>query len=418
MAIPEYKKTVLDNGMTLLTESMSEMRSVAMGIFACVGSGSETDNIAGLSHFVEHMAFKGTPKRNAFQIASEFDAIGGKSNAYTSKEITSYYAVVLDKHLDTAVDILSDIFLNSIYDPKEMELEKGVIVEEIKMYEDSPDELIHDLFTELIYHGHPLGRPTIGSEETVRALSRNNIIDYMKTHYTPDNVMISLAGNVEHDAALKLIEPYFSKMKGRRQYPVQSAPTVKKGSLLKQKKTEQMHICLGCGGPSQNSEDRYAFSILDTVFGGSMSSRLFQEVREKRGLAYAIYSYNAALKDAGLYVVYAGTGKKTFKQVIDITLDEIKKLKKSGLTKEEIERAKEHIKGSLVLGLESTSSRMSWLARSQFLYGRVVTIDEIFDKIDKVTSDDIIKAANKYLKDDELTLTVIGDIKESEMPKI
>ncbi len=418
MAIPEYKKTILDNGLTLLTERISEMRSVAMGIFACVGSGSETDNIAGLSHFVEHMAFKGTKKRSAFQIASEFDAIGGKSNAYTSKEITNYYAVVLDKHLETAVDILSDIVLNSLYDPKEMELEKGVIVEEIKMYEDTPDELIHDLFTELIYHGHPLGRPTIGSEETVRSLKREDILDYMKEHYTPDNTIISLAGNVEHEEALKLIEPYFSKMKGRREYSAQPSPTVKKGSVLKQKKTEQIHICLGCGGPSQNSDDRYAFSVLDTVFGGSMSSRLFQEVREKRGLAYAIYSYNAALKNDGLYVVYAGTSKNTFRQVIDITIDEMGKIKKSGLTKEEIERSKEHIKGSLVLGLESTSSRMSWLARSQFLYGRVLTIDEIFEKIDKVSSDDIIKTANKYLKDEELTLAIIGDIKESEMPKI
>ncbi len=418
MTIPEHKKTVLDNGLTLLTERISEMRSVAMGIFACVGSGSESDEIAGLSHFVEHMAFKGTPKRNAFQIASEFDAIGGKNNAYTSKEITNYYAVVLDKHLDTAVDILSDIFLNSLYDPKEMELEKGVIVEEIKMYEDTPDELIHDLFTEMIYHGHPLGRPTIGSEKTVRSLTRNDIIDYMKTHYTPDNVIISLAGNVEHDEALKLIEPYFSKMSGRRNNPKQPSPTVKKGSLLRQKKTEQVHICLGCGGPSQNSDDRYAFSVLDTVFGGSMSSRLFQEVREKRGLAYAIYSYNASLKNDGLYVVYAGTSKNTFRQVIDITLDEIKKLKKNGLTKEEMARAKEHIKGSLVLGLESTSSRMGWLARSQFLYGRIVTVEEIFDAVDKVTSDDIIKTANRYLKDDEMSLTVIGDIKESEMPKI
>jgi predicted Zn-dependent peptidase len=418
MPIPEYKKTVLDNGLILLTEKISKMRSVAMGVFACVGSSSETNNIAGLSHFVEHMAFKGTTKRTAFQIASQLDAVGGKMNAFTSKELTCYYAVVLDEHASIATDVLSDIYLNSLYDPKEMELEKGVIVEEIKMYEDAPDELVHDLFTEAIFPGHPIGRPTIGSEKTVRALKREDILSYMKTHYTPDNTIIALAGNIEHEEALKLIEPSFSKMSGKRNYPVLSTPVIKKTSRLKEKKTEQVHLCLGCGGPSQNDEDRYAFSIMDTILGGSMSSYLFQEIREKRGLAYSIYSYNASLKDCGLYVVYAGTSKESYKKVIDLTLDEFKKIKKNGITKEEMKRAKDHSKGSMVLGMESTSARMSWLAKSQQIYGRVLTIDEIFQKIDNVTHDDIIKAANKYIRDDEMTLTIIGDIKESEMPKV
>jgi len=418
MAIPESKKTVLANGLKLVTETMTDVRSVAMGILVGVGSSLEENNVAGISHYIEHMAFKGTKKRTAFDIASEFDAIGGKMNAYTSKEVTNFYAVVLDKHVDIAVDILSDIFLNSVYDPKEMETEKGVIVEEIKMYEDTPDELIHDLFTEVIYHGHPIGRPTIGSEKTVRAIKRDDLLGYTKEHYTPDNTIIALAGNIEHEDAIKLIEPAFSSMKGKKPTRQLSIPTIKKDRKAKYKKTEQVHMCLGSLGPSQVDEDRYAFSVLDTVLGGSMSSHLFQEVREKRGLAYSIYSYNAAMRKCGLYVIYAGTSKKTFGQVVELTIEEFNKIKKNGITKEEIERSKEHIKGSLVLGLESTSSRMGWIAKSEFYYDRVLTIDEIFEKIDKVTQDDIISTANKYLKDEYLTLTAIGDITEKELPKI
>jgi predicted Zn-dependent peptidase len=418
MNIPEHKKTVLRNGITLLTETMEDVRSVAMGIVVGAGSGLEQDPIAGISHFIEHMAFKGTSKRSAFDIASELDSVGGKMNAYTSKELTTYYAVTLDKHIDIAADVLSDIFLNSVYDSKEMELEKGVIVEEIKMYEDTPDELIHDFFMETIYHGHPLGRPTIGHEQSVRSIDRGKMLDYIKENYTPDNIIVALAGNIDHQEAVKLIEPSFSLMKGR--FPVSNRvpPTIKKGVKLKYKKTEQVHMCLGTKGPSQVDEDRYAFSILDTVLGGSMSSRLFQEVREKRGLAYAIYSYNGALKDCGLYVVYAGTSKENFRKVVDLTIEEFNKIKKNGITKEEMERSKEHLKGSLVLGLESTSSRMGYLAKSQFYFGRIITVDEIFQKVDRLTPDDIMAAANKYLKDEYLTLTAIGDISEKEMPQV
>jgi predicted Zn-dependent peptidase len=418
MNIPEHKKTVLKNGVILLTETMEDVRSAAMGIVVGAGSGLEQDPIAGISHFIEHMAFKGTSKRSAFDIASELDAVGGKMNAYTSKELTTYYAVTLDKHIDIAADVLSDIFLNSVYDSKEMELEKGVIAEEIKMYEDTPDELIHDFFMETIFHGHPLGRPTIGHEKSVRSIDRRNMLDYIRENYTPDNIIITLAGNLKHEDAVKLIEPSFSVMKGK--FPVSNKipPTIKKAVKLKHKKTEQVHMCLGTKGPSQMDEDRYAFSVLDTVLGGSMSSRLFQEVREKRGLAYAIYSYNGALKDCGLYVVYAGTSKENFRKVVDLTIEEFNKIKKNGITKEEMERSKEHLKGSLVLGLESTSSRMSYLAKSQFYFGRIITIDEIFGKVDRLTLDDIMAAANKYLKDEYLTLTAIGDISEKEMPQV
>jgi len=418
MDIPAYKKTVLHNGAILITETMADVRSVAMGIVVGAGSGLEKDEVAGISHFIEHMAFKGTKKRTAFDIASEFDAVGGRMNASTGKEQTTYYAVTQDKHMDVAVDVLSDIFLNSIYDQKEMELEKGVIVEEIKMYEDTPDELIHDLFTETIYHGHPLGRPTIGSEKSVRSITKDNMLDYIQELYTPDNTIIALAGNVKHEDALKLIEPAFSAMRGKLPPRKKHEPTIRKAEKLKHKKTEQVHMCLGTEGPSQSSEDRYAFSVLDIILGASMSSRLFQEVREKRGMAYSIYSYNGALKDCGLYVVYAGTSKENFPKVVDLTIAEFNKVKKHGITKAEMERSKEHLKGSLVLGLESTSSRMGYLARCLFYYGKIITVDEIFREIDKVSHDDIIRVANKYIRDEYLTLTAIGDITEKELPKV
>ncbi len=325
MAIPEHKITVLENGVKLLTETMSDVRSVAMGIVVGAGSGLETDTIAGISHFIEHMAFKGTKKRSAFDIASELDAVGGKMNAYTSKELTTYYAVTLDKHIPVATDVLSDIFLNSVYDSKEIELEKGVIVEEIKMYEDTPDELIHDFFTETIYKGHPLGRSTIGNEKSVRSIGRENMIDYIKEFYSPDNIIVALAGNIEHEKAVELVGPAFSAMRGKLPSMEKTRPTINKAVKLKHKKTEQVHMCLGTTGPSQLDEDRYAFSVLDTVIGGSMSSRLFQEIREKRGLAYAIYSYNGALKDCGLYVVYAGTSKENLNKVVDLTMEEFQK---------------------------------------------------------------------------------------------
>ncbi len=418
MTIREHKKTVLENGVTLLTETMEDVRSVAMGIVVGAGSGLEQEPLAGISHFIEHMAFKGTSKRSAFDIASELDAVGGKMNAFTSKELTTYYAVTLDRHINVATDVLSDIFLNSVYDKKEMELEKGVIAEEIKMYEDTPDERIHDLFTEVIYHGHPLGRSTIGNEKSVRSIGRENVIDYIKGLYTPDNTIIALAGNIKHEEAVKLIEPAFSAMRGKLPAAEKASPTIIKSVKLKHKKTEQVHMCLGTNGPSQIDDDRYAFSILDTVLGGSMSSRLFQEVREKRGLAYSIYSYNGAMKDCGLYVVYAGTSKENFRKVVDLTMEEFNKIKKNGITKEEMDRSKEHLKGSLVLGLESTSSRMGYLAKCQYYFGRIITIDEIFEKVDKVTLDDIIKTANKYIRDEYLTLTAIGDISEEDMPKV
>jgi predicted Zn-dependent peptidase len=411
MIIPQAKKFVLPSGIRVLAEEIPTMRSIAMGIMVGTGSGNELDKEAGISHFLEHMAFKGTKKRTAFEIAHALDAVGGKMNAYTSKEVTMYYAVVLDKHLDIMIDVLCDIYLNPLYDPKELETEKGVILEEIKMYEDTPDELIHDYFAEQILHGHPLGRPTIGFAETIKSARREDLIAYRARRYSPQNLIISLAGALPPNV-LEKIEPYFKDYRGPEIPLTQPQPEIKGVISLKQKKTEQTHLCLGTRGPSQVDEDRFAFAILDNILGGSMSSRLFQEVREKRGLVYAIFSTTSPFRDFGLAYTYAGTSKENLTQVVELILKEFSKIKKEGLTKEELERGKEYLKGTMVLGLESTSSRMSYMAKSEFYYNRVITIDEVFEKIDKVTQDDIIRLAHQYFKDEYLTLAVIGDLEE------
>ena len=409
--IPQAKKIVLPNGLRIVTEDIPALRSVSMGILAGVGSGNETASEAGLSHYIEHMMFKGTKKRTAYEIAHALDSIGGKMNAYTSKETTVYYAVVLDKHIDTQIDVLSDMVLGSLFDAKEMEIEKGVILEEIKMYEDTPDELIHDYFAEQILHGHPLGQPTIGHAASVKAMSRDNIVDYVGRFYSPHNMVISLAGALPGNV-VDLLKPYWEKLEGKKIVHKQPHSDVKGGIFLKKKKTEQTHLCLGTKGPSQLDDDRFAFAILDNIMGGSMSSHLFQEVREKRGLAYAIYSTASPFRDLGIAYTYAGISQENLEQVVDLILKEFGRMKKDGLTSGEIERAKEYMKGTTVLGLESTAARMSYIMRSEFYYDRVITIDESFDKIDKVGNDDIIRLANQYFRDEFLTLAVIGDIDE------
>lgn len=409
MTLPKAKKTKLKNGLTILTEEVPSMRSVSMGILVGAGAGNELADEGGISHFIEHMNFKGTKKRSAFEIAHALDSVGGKMNAYTSKELTMYYAVVLDKHIDTAIDVLTDTLLNSVYDPKEMELEKGVVLEEIKMYEDSPDELVHDFFAEKILHGHSLGKPILGSNDSVKSLNQGTIREYLNRWYVPENTIISLAGAIPKDT-VKRLEKFLGDWKGKHQ-PHVPDPMEIKGSLnLKKKQTEQVHLCLGVKGVSQIDEDRYPYAMLDNILGGSMSSRLFQEIREKRGLAYSIFSTSSPYRNFGVAYVYAGSSPKNLQQLVDLILKEFTRMKKEGVSKEELERAREYLKGSLVLGLESTSARMSWLAKSQYYYGKTMTIDEIFAKVDKVTQDDIIRMANKFFRDEYLTLAVIGDM--------
>jgi len=409
--IPNSKKITLDNGLRIIIEEIPAVRSVCMGILVGTGSGNEEEKESGLSHFIEHMTFRGTKKRSAFEIAHTLDAVGGKMNAFTSKEVTAYYSVILDKHIDIAIDVLSDIVLNSVFDEKLMELEKQVVLEEIKMYEDTPDEQIHDFFDQKILHGHPVGRPTIGLAKTVKSFSQKDIHNYLKKWYNPKNTIIALAGALPPDTIEK-IKQVFGSWESSGQTLAAKIPTIAGSLNLKHKKTEQVHLCLGVKGVSQVDDDRYPYAVLDNILGGCMSSRLFQEIRENRGLAYSIYSTSSPFRNFGVSYVYAGTSTKNLAKVVELILEQFRLMKKTGVTAEELNRAKEFIKGSLVLGLESTSSRMSWLAKSEFYHNRVTTIDEIFEKVEKVSQEQIIELANKYFQDKYLTLAVIGDLKK------
>lgn len=409
--IPNAQKITLDNGVRLVTENIPALRSVTMGIMVGAGSANETDQEAGISHLIEHLCFKGTKKRSAFDIAHALDAVGGRMNAYTTKEYTLYYAVVLDKHINTAVDVLCDFFLNSLFAPDAIEMEKGVILEEIKMYEDSPNELIHDFFAEKILSGHPIGRPTIGSNETVSSFTQEDIKKFRQKWYTPANTIISLAGAIP-DRVTDLLKPYLENWSSKNT-PLQLPKSeIRGGIYLKKKQVEQVHLCLGVKGVTQVEADRYPYAVLDNILGGSMSSRLFQEIREKRGLVYSVFSTSSPFRDLGLSYVYAGTSKENMAQVIELILKEFSAIKENGVTSEELERARESLKGTLVLGLESTSSRMSWLAKTEFYYGRNQTIDEVFAQIDKITLDDIVRLANKFFRNEYLTLAVIADMEE------
>lgn len=415
---PQAKKTILDNGLKIITETITNLRAITIGILVGAGAATETKEEAGISHFIEHMAFKGTKKRNPFEIATTLDEVAGKINAFTGKEYTCYYVVILDTHHDIAVDVLTDIFLNSNFAPGDIELEKGVVLEEVKMYEDTPDENIHDVFTSAVLHGHPVGNPILGHEETIKNFSRKSILNYRDRLYTPDNIIISIAGDVAHKKIVSELTPLFNKLSGKiKKRTQQRAAAPAKIEIIK-KTTEQAHLCLGSRGPSMNDSNRYPMVILDNVLGGNMSSRLFQEVREKRGLAYSVFSTLSPYTDTGVFYTYAGCAKESAKDIINIILAEMASFKKEGVSKKELARSKEYIKGTLVLGLESTSSRMNWSARSEFFHDHVVTIDEIFGEIDKVTNDDIIEVANLYLKEKNLSLTMIGDIEKSPVSKL
>ncbi|MFA4857818.1 MAG: pitrilysin family protein, partial [Candidatus Margulisiibacteriota bacterium] len=352
------------------------------------------------------------------QIAVELDEVAGKINAFTGKEYTCYYVVILDAHHRVALDVLSDIFLNSNFAPADIELEKGVVLEEVKMYEDAPDEKIHDVFTSTLLHQHPLGNPILGSVESIQNFSRESILAYRKKLYAPDNILIAVAGDISHKKIVKEMEALFGSLTGsRKQRPHQKANIQHKIEVLN-KKTEQVHLCLGNPGPSMHDPHRYPMLVLDNVLGGNMSSRLFQEIREKRGMAYSIFSTFSPYMDAGTFYTYAGCTKENAASIINFTLGELSAFKKNGVTPKELERSKEYIKGTLVLGMESTSSRMNWMGRSEFYHDRIVSVEETFADIDKVTNDAIIEVANQYFTEDQLTLTMIGDITEAPVKRL
>nr|WP_306812876.1 pitrilysin family protein [Paenibacillus soyae] len=387
----------MSNGLRVVVEYIPTVRSVSFGIWVKTGSRNETKDNNGISHFIEHMLFKGTEKRTAKDIADLFDGIGGNVNAFTAKEYTCYFAKVLDEHLPLAVDALSDMFFNSQFDKTELAKEKNVILEEIAMYEDTPDDKVHDEASRASYGDHPLAYSILGLKDRLEAMGPDTLRGYMKERYTIENTVVSVAGNVEESKLLELLEEHFGGFSVHSD-PVQTESPIFQGEyIFYKKKTEQNHICMTFPGCSNRDQKLYAMVLLNNALGGGMSSRLFQEIREKRGLAYSVYSYHTGYADSGLFTVYAGTAPKQTKDVLDLTLEQIHELSVKGLAEEELHRGKEQLKGSLILSLESTSSRMNRIGKNELMIGHHYTLDELLKRIDSVTMDDIREVTNRML---------------------
>jgi predicted Zn-dependent peptidase len=403
-------REVLGNGLRLLTESMPHVRSISVGVWLTRGSRHEPEEWSGIAHFVEHMLFKGTATRSAEDIAQEIDSIGGQLDAFTAKEYASYYIKVLDEHLPRALEVLSDIVLHPAFDADDIEREKKVILEEIKMVEDTPDDLVHELFTQSFWEGHPLGRPILGTRETVEALTQEALRDYFRRVYAANNFVISAVGNLEHAAVRSLVEQAFQGIASTGDVATDQAPVVAPSFAVRTKELEQSHICLGTTGYSQGHDDRYVSYVLNTLLGGSMSSRLFQNVREKRGLAYSVFSGLSAYRDAGALTIYAGCATEAVAEVIDLTVEELRGVKSAPVPDSELRRAKDHLKGSLMLSLENTASRMSHLARQEIYFDRHFGLDETLEGVERVTAADLQRVAADLFSDGALAGTVLGPL--------
>lgn len=410
-----YRKTTLANGLRVLTETMPSVRSASIGIWADVGSSLERPEQRGISHLVEHMLFKGTQRRSAREIAETMDGVGGNLNAFTDKETTCYYAKVIDRHVPLALDVLSDMFLHSRFDAEELAKEQKVVLEEIKMYDDSPDELIHDLFLQTMWSNSNLGEPTIGFERTVTAVKPDDLREHMKRHYAPDSVIVAAAGNVDHDHFAELVAECFASFSGTSERFAPDAPATTPAALIRQKDSEQAYVVLGSRGLSVRDDRRFALSVLDTALGGGMSSRLFQEIREKRGLVYTVYSFQAAYRAAGLFGIFAGTSAENVQPCIDVISEQLRALREVHIGENELHLAKEHIKGNLTLSLEATSSRMIRLGRNEFALGRQMTPEEIEERVDAVSSREIQELANDLFAEDQLGLCILGPVDEASI---
>jgi len=408
--------TTLPNGVRVVSETVTHVQSASVGIWAGVGERDEDRSVSGISHFIEHMLFKGTERRDARTLADEIESRGGSLNAFTDKEYTCYYAKSLAEHVPLVMDVLTDMLLHSRFDPQEIEREKCVVLEEIKRAKDTPEDQVHDLFAQTLWRSHPLGRPVIGTSRTVAALERQQILDYLRTHYTPDRIVVAVAGNVEHEAVASLAEKHLGHLRGSGPTRRRREPKSSGRSRLLRKRTEQVHFCLGGQAFSQHDDSRFTLTILDTVLGGNMSSRLFQEIREKRGLAYSIGSYSVSYLEGGMFAVYGGTSPATFAQVLDLVRLELEKVRRENITSDELVKAKTQLKGALVLGLESMSSRMMRMGKSMLYVDRVVPLDEIIRKIQRVGHDDIERVACRVFDESQLTLAAVGPFDRARRP--
>src|ERR1700678_1736305 len=403
------RRRILPSGLTILTERMEHIRSVAMGVWIRAGSRHELPEVNGISHFVEHMVFKGTETRTAQRIAREVDAIGGNLDAFTGKETICFNIKVLDEHVPTALDVLSDLVLHPTFAEGDIQRERGVIFEEIKMDEDNPDYLVHEIFTQNFWRGHPLGKPILGTKETVRRFEQDILFDYYGKRFSGNNMVFSAAGNLEHDAFVDLVAKRFDHVVPNTGSLAETAPrTVSKIVMRNKKALEQVQLCLGVPSPPLAHELRYVTLLLNTVLGGGMSSRLFQTVREEHGLAYSIFSDLNPYRDTGALCVYAGTSSAHCLEVIELITAEFRRLKTEPLPEEELRRAQDQLKGNIILSLESSSSRMSNLARPEMYFEHFFGVDEIMDKVEAVTAEQVMAMANQLFDPDQVAVTLLG----------
>ncbi|MGE0812564.1 MAG: M16 family metallopeptidase [Vicinamibacterales bacterium] len=408
MSHPAIRREVLPNGLRLVTERMPHVRSVSIGVWLTRGSRHEPRAHEGIAHFVEHMLFKGTRRRTAEDIAQQVDSIGGHLDAFTSKEYAGYYIKVLDEHMPLAVDVLSDLVTSPKFDPAEIEREKKVVLEEIKMVEDTPDDLVHEIFAGALWPGHPLGRPILGLPETVSALDAATLREYFDDTYTAGNFVVSAVGNLDHDRVRDMVASAFPQAVRPAQPRGEAAPSPALDVVLRDKEIEQSHVCLGGPALAHGDDDRYVAYALNTMLGGSMSSRLFQNVREKRALAYSVFSSLTTYRDAGAVTIYAGCANEAVHELVDVVMAELRRLKSEPLATGELQRAKDHLKGSLMLSLESTSSRMTHLARQEIYGDTDESLDGMLRAIDGVTEADVLQVAHRLFPTGSLGLTVLG----------
>jgi predicted Zn-dependent peptidase len=412
-----YQKTTLPNGIRVITEAIPVLDSVSLGIWIMTGSRDEGAGERGLSHFIEHLLFKGTERRSAFDISREIESVGGSINAFTGKEYTCFHAKVLTRDTPLAVDILTDIVANAIFDPQEIERERMVVLQEIKMVEDTPDDYIHDLFHHSFWGDHPLGYPITGVKEDVLSLQREGIIAFLQTKYTPDRLIVAAAGDLDHGQVVELVEAQLGRL--------QPSPSASQrggmlgGKFRKQvtyRELEQIHFCLGTKGIPYTHPLRYAGYALNTLLGGNMSSRLFQEVREKRGLTYSIYSFLNTYIDTGLFGVYAGTTKAEIQEVIDLILQELQAIREGRIQEEDLAAAKEYLRGSTILSLEGSEGRMGRLAKDEICFGRRIPLEEVLRALEGVSQDAVSELAQEMFASHPLCISLLGTIEESELP--
>lgn len=437
----KIQKTSLSDSVKVITEEMGEAESSSIGFWVSIGSRNEDPAEAGISHFIEHLLFKGTRKRSALDIAREIESVGGMLNAFTAREYTCYYAKVLNKDLGLAIDLLSDIFMNSRFDARDIEKERLVIMQEINMVEDTPDDLVHDLFNQRLWKGHSVGRPIFGSLDTVKNLKRADILDYYKTHYSAGSLLITAAGGFRHGKVVKTAAKSLAGRKVNKGAPKKAlgsarrtagklqkqpvhlsaasasvaAPAESPGVKLFYRDLEQVHICLGVPTVSLTDPERYKVFLINTILGSGMSSRLFQEIREKRGLAYSVYSYLALLKDAGALVVYSGISTNETAKVLRIIMREFAALAK-GVQRNDLKAAKEQIKGGILLGLETSDNRMMKLAKDELCFGRTVPAKELISAIESVTLGELRRAIDRFFVAERITMVALGKVRTHDLP--